>query len=215
MTRRRRKRARAEKPAPKPWQCVVLGVDTANLSGWAIRAAETQLEFGEVNTRDHDAVVRIVRWAVRIARRLDWPLVLVLEAPWGRRTQTVAGLGAARERWEHAWWECEQPESHIMRVQVATWRAAVLGGHWVSAKREAVRAHEQRTAAELVGEEVGDIGPDEAPALLIAKWAAYAARTGRVIGKRAALGSMQAWLTNRTRRSDGDEARRQLSAEGR
>lgn len=201
MTRRRtRARKAAAKPMPKPWCCVVLAVDTAGVSGWAIRAAETQLEFGEVDSRDEAAVERIVRWAIRTARRLGWPVVLVLEAPWGRRTKTVAGLGAARERWERAWRLYGQSDERIVRVQVATWRAAVLGRYWVSAPREEVRTHEQRTAAELVGE---DVGADEAPAILIAKWAAYAARTGQAIGRDALLGSMQHWLRNRGGRDDG------------
>lgn len=189
-----RRKAKHEAPAPKPWLAVVLAVDTANNSGWALRAAGRQLEFGEVDTFDADAVARIVRWAIRCARRLDLPLVLVLEAPWGGTVKTVASLGAARERWMHAWRQYEQASSRVIRVQVATWRAAVLGRHWVSAKREDVRKHEQDIASAMMGEQ---LEPDEAAALLIARWAVHAAKVGRVIGKRATVASLRAWLEGR------------------
>jgi hypothetical protein len=60
----------------------------------------------------------------------------------------------------------------------------------VSAPRAEVRAHEQEVARGLAGRVVGE---DEAPAILIARWGAHAARVGKAIGKRASKASLRAW----------------------
>jgi hypothetical protein len=179
-----------EAPAPKPWLAAVLAIDTARISGWSIRIAGKQHEFGEVDTTDADAVLYIVQWAIKRAAHAEVPLVLVLERPWGGTVNTVDGLGGARERWARAWRDCKQSEARLLRVHVPEWRAAVLGGYWVSAPREEVRPHEQLTAALMVGQEVGE---DEAPAILIGHWASMAAKVGRAIGKRAVDASKLAW----------------------
>ena len=198
MSRRKRpscinargKRTRTEPPAPQPWLAAVLAVDTAATSGWSVRIAGRQYEFGECDSKDACAVLEIVHWALKRAAQAKLPLVLVLERPWGGTLSTVAGLGRAHERWERAWRDLAQAESRIVRVHVAEWRAAVLGGHWVNAPRDQVRAYEQHVATIMVGQEVSG---DEAPALLIGHWAATAARVGRAIGRRAADASRLAW----------------------
>lgn len=186
----RGKKTRTEAPAPKPWLAAVLAIDTAGTSGWSVRVNGRQREFGEVDTTDADALLEIVRWAVKRAAHVEAPLVLVLERPWGGTLATVAGLAKSHERWERAWRDCKQAESRIVRVHVSEWRAAVLGGHWVSAPRERVRPYEQHIATIMVGQ---DVGEDEAPAILIGHWASMAARVGRVIGRRAVDASRLAW----------------------
>lgn len=202
MTRRRKhkrvnergKQTTTEAPAPKPWLAAVLAIDTAGLSGWSVRVAGQQHEFGEVDTTDANAVLEIVQWAMKRAAHAEMPLVLVLEQPWGGTVTTVAGLGGAHERWKRAWRDCQQAEARIVKVHVSEWRAVVLGGHWVSAPRDEVRPHEQFTAAVMVGQEVG---PDEAPAILIGHWASMAAKVGRAIGRRAVDASKLAWRRRR------------------
>lgn len=186
----RGKRTRTEAPAPQPWLCAVLAVDTATLSGWSIRVAGRQHEFGECDTTDPTAVLEIVQWACKRAAHAGLPLVLVLERPWGGTLATVEGLGKARERWERAWFDMSQSPRRIVRVHVSEWRAVELGGSWVSAPREQVRPYEQSVATIMVGQEVGG---DEAPAILIGHWASRAARVGKAIGRRAVLASEQHW----------------------
>jgi hypothetical protein len=198
VTRRRRqkrvgergKRTATEAPAPKPWLAAVLAIDTAAMSGWSVRVAGTQHEFGEVDTTDASAVLEIVQWAIKRAALVAVPLALVLEQPWGGPVSTIAGLGEAHERWKRAWRDCGQAQGRIVRVHVSEWRAVVLGGHWVSAPREEVRPYEQGVATIMVGQEVG---PDEAPAILIGHWASMAAKVGRAIGRRAVQASRLAW----------------------
>lgn len=198
----RRKADGSAAPAPKPWLAAVLAVDTARRSGWALGVCGTHVDSGEVDTFDEQTLELIVDNALERVRfervRADvlagdaprLPLVLVLEAPWGGRPDIVAALGAARERWLRAWRTREQALGRVVYVQPSTWRGPVLGRAWVSASRERVREHERRVAAALVGHFVG---PDEAPAILIARWAAHAARVGDAIGKRASDASLRAW----------------------
>jgi len=185
-----RQQDRSEAPAPMPWHCVVLAVDTAALSGWSVRVAGRQAEFGEVDTLDTAAVSHIVRWAVRKADRVRMPLVLVLEAPWGGKPWVLVALGQARERWLYAWRLAEQPAAKVVRVKPNVWRGPVLGRRFVGAKRAEVRAQEQTIASAMVGEPVGG---DEAAALLIGRWAERSAKVGQVIGTKARAASLRAW----------------------
>jgi len=185
-----RQRGAVEAPAPMPWHCVVLAVDTAALSGWSVRVAGRQAEFGEVDTLDAAAVSHIVRWSIRKAERVGMPLVLVLEAPWGGKPWVLVALGQARERWLCAWRQAEQPKAKVVRVKPNVWRGPVLGRQFANAKRAVVREQEQLIASAMVGEPVGG---DEAAALLIGRWAERAAKVGEVIGKQARAASLRAW----------------------
>ncbi len=179
-----------EKPAPLPWHCAVLAIDTAKRSGWAIYCKGKLQESGEVDTLDEATLSQITRNAVGYAAECGVPIVLALEAPWGGSVDVVAALGVARERWLRAWRQAEQSPARVVRVMPSTWRGAVLGRGWPGAAREEVRAKEVTVARAFVGRAVG---PDEAPAILIGRWASQAAVVGKAIGKRAAKASLRAW----------------------
>jgi hypothetical protein len=190
-----RTRSRTEAPAPKPWLCVVLGVDTACTSGWCICVSGRRVDSGELDTLDPAELGRVVQWAVDLGAVGSLPVCLVLEAPWGGTVATLVGLGAARERWQRAWRDAGQATGRVVRVKPSTWRAPVLGGHYVSAPRDETREQEQLVARAIVGRVVG---ADEAAAILIARWAAHAAPVGRAIGKRASAASLKAWTQKGT-----------------
>jgi hypothetical protein len=185
-----RQKGRAEAPSPQPWLAVVLAVDTAARSGWAISVSGRRVDSGEADTLDTTLLDRVVHWAVDLADLSTLPLVMVLESPWGGNVHIVAALGVARERWLRAWRDAGQAPGRVVKVMPGTWRGPVLGREWVSAPRDQVRAHEQRVARALMGR---DVGPDEAPAILIARWASHAAPVGKAIGKRAAKASLREW----------------------
>lgn len=183
-----------EAPSPVPWAAVVLAVDTARTSGWAITSCGSRVGSGEVDTEDSAEVERVVEWAVTSAG--DFPVVLVLEKAWGGNVNIVSALGAARERWLRPWRDAGQARGRVVLVNPATWRSAVLGGYWVSAKRENVRVHEQLVARHVKG---SPAGPDEAAAILIARWASHAAVVGKAVGKRAIKASLAAWVAKHRR----------------
>ncbi len=185
-------RSRRPSPAPKPWACVVLGVDTAARSGWAITLFGKRMDSGELDTLDTAKLEQVVRWAVDLGRAGGLRVVLCLEAPWGGSVAVVAALGVARERWERAWRDAGQTVRRVVRVNPSTWRAAVLGRSSIGMPRAEVRALEQRVAGWLVGP--GRVlGPDESAAVLIAAWGAQAGEVGRAIGKRGQRESMKQW----------------------
>jgi hypothetical protein len=174
---------RTKRPLPAasavPHKCVVLAVDTAELSGWCVNAGHDEfLAFGEADTLDGRALRYIVRWAASHAERRGLPLVLVLESPWGGPAWVLIGLGAARERWMSAWRDEGKARCRVVMVQPSEWRARVLGSQWAKAKREVVRPHEQAVAAAMVGQPVRG---DEAPAILIARWSMRCAKVARAL----------------------------------
>lgn len=189
-----RMRSRREAPAPRPWLCVVLAVDTARRSGWCISVSGRRVDSGELDT---DTVVasallsRLVRWAVDLGASGGLPVVLVLEKPWGGSSVIVASLGAARERWLRAWREGGQSSGRVLLVQPGTWRSAVLGSGSIGLTRDVVRGLEASFVAHLMGRRVA--GGDECAAILIARWASQAAQVGKVIGKRAQRASLNEW----------------------
>jgi hypothetical protein len=108
----------------------------------------------------------------------------------------VAGLGAARERWLRAWRELATGHvGKVVTVQPGTWRAAVLGPQSIGMERDQVREQEQLVARAFVGR---DVGPDEAPAILIGRWGAQAGELGKHLGKRAKAASLAAWTGGRS-----------------
>lgn len=182
--RPRRRRAKRSQPlaSATPHRCVVLAVDTGNRSGWSVRVAGQQREFGEADSFDMAALRQIIRWAHLCAARAGGlPLVLVLEAhPWVGSLRVAEGLRAARERWLVAWRGEALSERKVVLVTPSEWRRAVLGKSWVRRRREEVRRQEQLVAAAMVGERV--VGGDEAAALLIGCWAAQSGRVGQKLG---------------------------------
>lgn len=181
-----------EAPAPLPWACAIIAVDTAANSGWAITYRGEYDHSGEVDTTDECQLLELVKYAAR----QDTPVVLVLEAPYGGHKHpgevaTLVALGMARERWERAWKANGQAASRIVRVQPSTWRAAVLG-RITRMKTPELRKVEARVAKEWTGL---DCGQDEAAAVCIAIWATKAAEVGHVIGERARAASELAWGT--------------------
>lgn len=188
--RSRRSRGRTS-PSPKPWACVVLGVDTAATSGWCIAVSGKRVDSGELSTLDTPELSRVVRWALDLGRLGGLRVVLVLEAPWGGSVTVVAALGAARERWEGVWRDAGQTPRRVVRVNPSTWRSAVLGRSSIGMSRDAVRAFEQGVARAVVGK---PLGPDEAAAVLIARWGSHAGEVGKVIGVKGRKASMRAWL---------------------
>lgn len=189
-------KGRKSAPAPRPWKCSILAVDTAANSGWAHWATGSLVSSGEIDTREEDAMRMLVRDLCGVDGFHGLPPILVLEAPYGGHKHpgevaTLVALGMARERWERAWKDAGEARSRIVRVQPQTWRSAVLGGWAVGKPRAELRASELSMARGMARRE--DVGDDEAAAICIGRWASYAPEVGAVIGKRAREASMQAW----------------------
>lgn len=179
--KRKRSKARVFDGVAKPWPCVVLAVDTATRSGWAIRDHGKLVWSGEVDTLDAGELLAVVKLA---GSRKSVPCVLVLERPFfgGRNPLTIGmSLGGARERWLLAWEHCgERRDKRVVSVTPAVWRSRVLGRGTGSLPREKVRPIEMRAARLMCG---GDYEPgeDEAPAICISKWAAHAPEIGAAL----------------------------------
>jgi len=190
-------RTKREAPAPRPWEAVLLVVDTAKVSGWAIGVSGSLKHHGEHDTEAHPELTTAVVYRVLcLSVRHLLPVVMVLEAPYGGakhagQVHVLIALGVAKERWLRAWREAGQAKSRVCTVEPSVWRGPVLGSWAVGLKREQVRASELSMARGIVGR--NDVEPDEAAAICIHHWAAHAAKVGEKLGKRAQRASMAAW----------------------
>ena len=183
---------RQPSPAPKPWECVVLGVDTARRSGWSVWARGVLIARGEVDTLDEAALRAVISRVLAGAAELGLPAVLVLERAYGGNVHVVSALGAAAERWLKPWRELAiGHRGRVVREQPSGWRAAVLPDWYPAMPREDCRKAERAFALAITGAD--DIGPDEAPAVCIGYWGSRAGKVGRLLSKTAQRASLAAW----------------------
>jgi hypothetical protein len=151
---------------------VVLAVDTARISGWAIRAGHALRYSGELDTLDPHSLDAAVSKAkvVAIGALSTRPPVLVLERAWGGQVSTIVALGQARERWLGAWQRAGLSRSRVVSVYPQQWRPAILGRGIQGIGREELRARELLSAQAECRAGL-QLGPDEAAAILISRWA--------------------------------------------
>ena len=88
----------------------------------------------------------------------------------GVGTPQLLGMGAARGRWEETLDHMGHPAAMRFRVDMPTWRAAVLGPKFARARKEVAKPEAVRWARARTGRQ--DVGDDEAEALCILHWAA-------------------------------------------
>lgn len=170
--------AKSTKPPARtlPNETVILALDQAMHTGWSIWCRGDLVSWGEldVNVIDTEAVRLVVVEALEMAAAMGLPCTLVLEHAWGGNVATLQGMGAAKAVWTAMWDHCGGVKSRKVQVWPSHWRSRVLPRGYASAKREVVREQEQKSARALVGDDCGPLGDDEAPAILIGKWASHA-----------------------------------------
>lgn len=156
-------------------QGVVLAVDTARISGWAVRLQSKLRYSGQLDTLDPAAIDAAVLAALSVSRAAYCKRapVLVLEKPWGGRMATVLALGQARERWLAAWDRAGLSRRRVVSVPPSTWRARVLGHGATRLERDAIREREMLSARAECAAGM-QLGADEAAAILISRWAVRA-----------------------------------------
>lgn len=184
-----RKRGARPKPAPcwEPNRGVVLGIDPAATSGWAVLAppaAQGSVLHGIAKT--HDERVHAIAVAQEVARRLSLPLVVVGEK-WSQGGvmghAQLAGLNAAWGRWEVALDFAGVTKARRLRTYVQTWHPAVLGkGHGRAPNWKAICVAWVRATYGI------EVGPDEADAIAIARWGQYAGEVAALLPTRAVRG---------------------------
>ena len=162
-----------------PNPCVVLGLDVANKSGWAIGVNGKIVGSGEhqlLSFRGARETTHVVERALRASNAFLLPVVAIFERPWGGRM----GLGATKAEgyWQHALLAALIPTRRMGNVYPSQWRAVELNGLSPRARREEIRPVEQARAREVVGREVGE---DEAPAILITQWGMYSPIIGGLL----------------------------------
>ena len=182
MNRRRPTTPRASRPKPRPLpsmlphECIVLAVDTAQVSGWCISVRGVYISSGEHDMLRHPQHAEgVCRAALEVARcnvGTHGTAILVYERPFEGTAQGQY-IGA----WKTAWAAAGGVKSRTLGVYPSTWRARVLGPGWARARRDDVRPFELQVAKRVTGRVLGG---DEAAAVCIAQWAS---RAGEVLAK--------------------------------
>ena len=154
-------------PAAVPHGCVVLAVDTAQVSGWFVGARGAYVRSGEFDVLRYPQLVgEVCSIALELGKLNALPVVLVYEKPFLGTSQGQY-IGA----WKAAWAAAGGVKSRTVGVYPSQWRARVLAGGWARAPRDQVRRMEAQVAAQVAGRIVE---PDEAAAVCISEWAARA-----------------------------------------
>jgi hypothetical protein len=179
MARPQRRRVAAA-ASFEPLTAVVLAVDQARTSGWALRQSLQVLAIGTTTTarQRHDAC----RLAIERSVSAQLPALLVLEdhedtakhalrrrndeAP-KANAKSILSLGAQAGRWRESW-ELAGGH-HVVTVKPRVWRAAVLGKYPHAGRSEWKRLAQQWASATRRG-----LSEDEAEALAISHWAIFA-----------------------------------------
>lgn len=180
---RNKPREKKTPPAPsfRPWRCVVLAIDAGECSGWSVHALGKFGGSGEFPIYTDDGVrevLRVVGTAKSLAAQLRVPWIVIHEATWGGHMglATPASVGY----WTFAIRNAQLPIARIGSVYPARWRARMLPKGMHAAKRDVVRASEVEVARAMIKR---DVGPDEAPAILIGKWSTQAGEAGLLLPK--------------------------------
>lgn len=174
------------KPKPRPYPvalpCVILAIDPAALSGWAIFLEGRPVTWGELAASNATGIDAVLLQACELASRTKLPLV-VLGEEWGRGgplgMSQWQGLGGAWTAWKHG---CDRARdkglpvvsSRVMRVLQRTWRSAF----GLNLGRELVKAYAVRAAKSRVGVQLELDQHDIAEALLIGLWGSKSGEVG-------------------------------------
>jgi hypothetical protein len=145
------------------------------MSGWSIWDHGQLVSSGEVGIDDWITLTRICERAMERGETC----VLVLERPFGgSNSGTLMALGAAHHAWRKAWKLTGGSSRKIVRVDVSTWRSQVLG----MTRGPGLQQRERETALSFKGG--SDVGPDEAAAICIGRYATHAGEIGAVLSAR-------------------------------
>lgn len=162
-----------------PHACVLLGLDTASTTGWAISVGGMLESHGEHKLYTPAGIVAtqaVLDKLSHLSALTSMPIAAVSERSWGG----AMGLGRTTSfgYWLHALGTIGVPLKRIVEVYPSQWRAVELPGHH-RAKRDEVRELEQQRALDLTG--IEGLGKDEAPAILINRWGQKSGEIGAVL----------------------------------
>jgi hypothetical protein len=157
--------------------CLVLGIDPAQTSGWALLCQGKLVQSGSVvNAHLRSEVIRLAKHNEVLS---GLSLVIVMEdwtaGGWPGHKQ-MFGMGAARGRWLEQIELAGIPSRRVISVYPQTWRAAIFGTGGSKIKGPQYKAMAVAHARSYFG--MGrDPSDDEADALCIARWACAADAT--------------------------------------
>jgi len=175
-------------PFYQPNPVVILAIDPAVVSGWALRVCGVLASSGKTETPDEmNAVVKL---AYRTAEKFRRPLVVVYEKwnPHGKWSHD-AKMGAAKSvgKWELLveMLPRRKPTTKTVTVLADEWRKRMYG-FCRKPKGETFnwKAYAVRTAQCLDPRSPPPAEHNEAEARLISGWASFSEQVGKVLPKR-------------------------------
>lgn len=165
-----------------PHNCIILAVDPAETSGWAIFEDGHLRLCGRCKSPSQQ-LDSIVMRAVEISLVANRTLVMVGEkwAPY-----VTANLAPYWKPWDWALAGIKQemtlrPAPKVVRVNVSTWRSKIFGG---KVGRDVAKQMACECARQWYGLNISEEEHDMAEAIMIGRWATLAPEVFQVIPKR-------------------------------
>lgn len=144
----KRKRQSLSTATITPLDAVLLAVDSARKSGWALYSRGQLIRFGECSSRLPHERAEVVAEALRFAHALELPVALVLEVPFGGPLKTLLSLAESAALWRDTWVSYEQQPRRVLEVLATEWRERMFGPGKLP--RDAARRFEALAAARIV-----------------------------------------------------------------
>lgn len=149
-------------PTRTPLDAVLVALDSAKCTGYAIYIRGRLHHYGEVNARMPIERAAVFTEAIHAATMRGLPIGVVLEVPWGGYQSAALSLHATATAWRETWFVTGQPVEHMIERTAGEWRRVLFGGGGSGrgggrALPRAQARHLERVLAEQVVER--DLGP--------------------------------------------------------
>lgn len=184
-----RKRVAPAAPTPRPLAAVLVALDVATCTGWAIYISGKLWAYGQVDARDPAVRSRVFADAIGAAYMRQMPVGVVLEVPWGGSVTVALSLHANVTRWRESWRTARQPDDRLIERTAGQWRRDLFGAHGGKMPRAQARAFEAALAEQVIARDFGARrfarplpGPDAAAAICVGQTIIRSGELHRALG---------------------------------
>lgn len=168
--KRRKPRRESLPPTATPLDAVIVALDSARTTGYAIYVRGRLRAFGELDARDAESRRVVLSQAIGWASMSGIPVGVALEVPFGGHYRAAQSLAATAELWRDSWRSLGQLPARCVERTAGDWRRVLFGSGALG--REHARHLERMLAERLVVSDMRPtspvrVGPDAAAAICI------------------------------------------------
>lgn len=181
----RRKQAPPLPPLARPLDAVIVALDAAKRTGWAVYVRGVLHAFGDADSRKHDERGQVIAIGLRVAEMLRVPCGMLIETPYGGYTAVVLSLTETKALWREDWTRMTGTPDRCIDRTAGEWRRGLFGRG--NMPREQARALELQLAKRIVARDLPGvpltaIDGDSAAAICIGSTVTHAREWLAVLG---------------------------------